>query len=426
MNELKIEYLKTSELTPYERNARKHADADLETIIASIEKFGFDDPIGIWSEKNIIVEGHGRLIAAKRLGMKEVPCIRLDHLTDEERKAYALAHNKTAEMSEWDFDLLDAELRELGGAGFDMEAFGFEAGDTEDMDAEEDEFEPEIPEEPRTKTGDMYQLGAHRLICGDSTDPEVIQRLIGNLPADLLITDPPYNVAYEGKTKDRLTIQNDRFNSADAFRDFLRKAFEAASTGMRAGAAFYIWYASSEGYNFIGAAQDIGWKIRQQLIWVKNVMVLGRQDYHWQHEPCLYGWKDGAAHYFVDDRTQVTVYEDRPDIKNMKKQELQEMLENILDGGGFSTVIREDKPAASELHPTMKPIKLIARLVRNSSRKGECVLDVFGGSGSTMIACEQLGRINRTVELDPRYCDVIVDRWEKFTGQKAELITDDE
>jgi site-specific DNA-methyltransferase (adenine-specific) len=154
-------------------------------------------------------------------------------------------------------------------------------------------------------------------------------------------------------------------------------------------------------------------------------MVLGRQDYHWQHEPCLYGWKDGAAHYFVDDRTQVTVYEDRPDIKNMKKQDLQEMLENILDGGGFSTIIREDKPAASELHPTMKPIKLIARLVRNSSRKGECVLDVFGGSGSTMIACEQLGRINRTVELDPRYCDVIVDRWEKLTGKKAELLTDE-
>ncbi len=420
MNNLKIEYLKTKDLTPYEKNARKHADEDLQTIMESIQKFGFDDPIGIWSDKNIIVEGHGRLIAAKRLGIKEVPCIRLDHLTDEERRAYALAHNKTAEMSEWDFELLDAEIRELGGAGFDMQAFGFEAGDTEDMDAEEDDFEPEIPEEPKTQHGDLYQLGQHRLICGDSTDPETIARLMDHKKADLLITDPPYNVAYEGKTADRLTIQNDRFQDGDTFRGFLKKAFEATNKNMKPGAAFYIWYASSEGYNFIGAANDIGWQIRQQLIWVKSVMVLGRQDYHWQHEPCLYGWKEGAGHYFVDDRTQVTIYEDpRPDIKNMKKEEMRELLEKYMNGDMPSTIIREDKPSRSELHPTMKPIKLIARLIRNSSRKGETVLDVFGGSGSTMIACEQLGRINRTVELDPRYCDVIIQRWEKATGQKA-------
>lgn len=435
MNNLKIEYLKTKDLTPYEKNARKHADADLQTIMESIQKFGFDDPVGIWSDKNIIVEGHGRVIAAKRLGIKEVPCIRLDHLTDEERRAYALAHNKTAEMSEWDFEQLDAEIRELGGAGFDMQAFGFEIGDTEDMDAEEDEFDPEVPKTTNIKVGDLFQLGNHRLICGDSTDPEVVARVMDHRKADLLVTDPPYNVALgqNGGHKmrpsvakqlhrrtDGLTIDNDSWENEQDFINFLIKAFTAANENLKPGGAFYIWYADTQALNFRLAAKGAGWQVRENLIWVKSLFALGRQDYQWQHEPCLYGWKDGASHYFVDDRTISTVYEDRPDFNSMKKEELKNMLVQIFEGGGIpTTVIHEVKPVRSELHPTMKPIKLIARLIRNSSRKGETVLDVFGGSGSTMIACEQLGRINRTVELDPYYCDVIIQRWEKATGQKA-------
>lgn len=436
-NNLKIEYLRTGSLTPYEKNARKHTDEDLETIIQSIEQFGFDDPIGIWSEKNIVVEGHGRLIAAKRLGIKEVPCIRLDHLSDEERKAYALAHNKTAEMSDWDFDLLEEELRALGGSGYDMTAFGFEIGDTEDMDAEEDDYEPEIPEQPRTKLGDIYKLGEHRLICGDSTKPETLGDLMEGKLASLMITDPPYNVSLgmsNGKAlskeeakilhrrTDGLIIQNDEWKNEAEFIDFLTAAFSTSLQFLKAGGVYYIWFASYQSLNFRIAAQRSGLTIRQELIWVKSIFSFGRQDYQWQHEPCLYGWKDGAGHYFVDDRTISTIFEEKPDLKNMKRQELQELLEKFYDGTVPTTVIREDKPTSSKLHPTMKPIRLISRQIRNSSKKGELVLDIFGGSGSTLIAAEQLGRKCNIVELDPKFCDVIIDRFERFTGKEAEKI----
>ena len=206
------------------------------------------------------------------------------------------------------------------------------------------------------------------------------------------------------------------------FKAFLRDAFKAADNVMKDGAAFYIWHADSEGLTFRSACQEIGWTIRQCLVWVKNIMVLGRQDYQWMHEPCLYGWKDGAGHYFTEDRTQTTVYEDRPDFKNMKKEEMRDLLELIYNGNEMTTVLREKKPAASTLHPTMKPVKLIGRLIHNSSRPEENVLDIFGGSGSTMIACEQLGRNCYMMELDPRYVDVIIERWEQFTGRTAEKI----
>ena len=279
--------------------------------------------------------------------------------------------------------------------------------------------------------------GGHYLICGDSTKEETIKKVLGGQQADLLVTDPPYNVALgkdmtpeEAKIRRRRTdgkiVPNDYFKDEADFLNFLINAFKAANAGMKPGAAFYIWHADSEEFNFRKACREIGWKIRQGLIWNKNTIILGRQDYQWKHEPCLYGWKDGAAHYFVDDRTQATVLEDKGlDIDHMKKEEMKALLHELLEEKISTTVIEENKPARSEEHPTMKPLKLLARQIKNSSRPGENVLDIFGGSGSTLIACEQLGRHCFMVELDPRYCDVIIKRWEDFTGQQAEKINDE-
>lgn len=236
----------------------------------------------------------------------------------------------------------------------------------------------------------------------------------------MLLTDPPYNVAYEGGTKDKLTILNDNMEDT-AFRAFLSDAFKSADEAMKPGAAFYIWHADSEGFNFRFAIRNTEWKLRQCLVWVKNSLVLGRQDYQWKHEPCLYGWKEGT-HYFTADRTQATVIDDKIDFKKLKKEEMLELLQNIFSDKLPTTVIYEDKPLRNDIHPTMKPIKLMARLVKNSTEPRQSVLDIFGGSGSTLMACEQLDRICFTMELDPRYVDCIIDRWEQFTGQTAELI----
>lgn len=425
MENLKIEYLEIGQLQPYERNAKKHDVDDVQAICRSIEQFGFSDPIGIWGKENTIVEGHGRLEAAKRLGLEKVPVIRLDHMTDEQRRAYALAHNKTAELSGWLDEVLKEEIESL--QDFNMEDFGFDFGEVvlDKAEIEEDDFEIEeaLPEEPKAKLGDIYQLGNHRLICGDSTSSETIALLMDGARADLLVTDPPYNVAYEGKTKDALTIKNDSMDDR-SFRNFLIDAFRAADSAMRPGAAFYIWHADSEGFNFRTACREIGWPVKQCLIWNKNTMVMGRQDYQWKHEPCLYGWKEGASHYFVDDRRNTTVIEDAKslDIKKMKKEEMQKLLEDIFADRISTTIINEAKPAASRIHPTMKPLKLIARNVKNSSKAGWNVLDIFGGSGSTLMVCEQIGRKCYTCELDPRYIDAIIERWETYTGKKAELI----
>lgn len=385
---LQIQYVNINSISPYERNARAHGKDDVKAIKKSIEEFGFNDPIGVWN--NQIVEGHGRLLAAKELGMEQVPIIRLDELTDEQRKAYALAHNKTAELSDWDFDMLAAELQDLND--IDMSAFGFDIDKFVEEQSEivEDEA-PEPPKEPKSKVGEVWALGAHRVMCGDATKPENIEKLLGGVQADLYLTDPPYNVDYTGKTKDALKIENDK-KSNDDFRQFLQDSFLAAKQNMKAGAAFYIWHADSEGYNFRGACFDIGWKVRECLVWVKNTLVLGRQDYQWQHEPCLYGWNEGS-HSWYSDRKQ-------------------------------TTVLKFDKPARNGEHPTMKPVALFDYLIKNSSKAGDIVLDSFGGSGTTIMACEQNGRRGYCMELDPRYVDVIINRWEQFTGQKATKIDD--
>ena len=379
-------------LNPYENNAKLHPKEQIDQIVRSMEEFGNNDPIAI-DENNVIIEGHGRLLALKQMGEKEVPVIRLKHLTDEQKRAYILAHNQLTLNTGFDEDILAAELESI--VGIDMADFGFDL-DVVDVveeltDVEEDsDFDVTPPKEPKSKPGDLYQLGNHRLLCGDSTSLDDVAKLMGGEQADMLLTDPPYNVAYEGATEDKLTIQNDDMEDED-FRQFLRDVYASADSAMKPGASFYIWHADSEGYNFRGAAHDVGWTIRQCLIWNKNTLVLGRQDYHWKHEPCLYGWKDGASHNWYGNRKQTTVMD-------------------------------FDKPTRNGEHPTMKPVPLFAYQMEMSSKKGDNVLDLFGGSGTTMIAAEQLGRNAYLMELDPRYVDVIVNRWEELTGHKAQLV----
>lgn len=428
---MKIIEKRLDQIVPYENNPRHNDDA-VEYVANSIREFGWKQPIVI-DRDGVIVAGHTRYKAAMRLGITTAPCVVADDLTEEQVKAYRLADNKVAERATWDFEALEAEL---DGIELDMSEFGFEI-EPEEQETSDDDYEVEVPEEPQAQRGNIYQLGNHRLMCGDATSAADMQKLMAGAQADLLLTDPPYNVALgqnhghtlrpsEARALHRRTdgkvIENDAWEDDEDFIEFLVKAFQAAESTMKPGAAFYIWYASNQSLNFLIAAQRTGLQVRQHLIWVKSIFTFGRQDYQWQHEPCLYGWKDGAAHYFIQDRTQATVFDDQPDLNKMKKEEMRELLEKIFDTGELTTVLREKKPTASVLHPTMKPVPLIGRLIHNSSRQEENVLDPFGGSGSTLIACEQLNRRCYMMELDPRYVDVIVDRWEKFTGRTAELL----
>lgn len=421
-----IVYKKLTELIPYEKNPRRN-DKAVKYVAESIKQFGFQQPIVI-DKDNIIVAGHTRYKASKKLGLKTVPCLVADDLTEQQIKAYRLADNKVAEKAEWDFELLDQELADL--FDFDMMSLGFE--DDEENDAEpevmEDGFEPVIPKTPKAKAGDIYQLGNHRLMCGDSTkDEDVIQLMNGKL-ADLVVTDPPYNVDYGSKAEainkygynfsDR-HIEND-YMPQEQFISFLDNAFRNLSESLKPGGAFYIWHASITIYEFETALRLNNLKSRQQLIWNKNSIVLGRQDYQWKHEPCLYGWKEGAAHYFVDDRKQTTVIEDKGiEINKLSKDEMKQLLKQIFSDKTSTTIINEDKPHNSVEHPTMKPLKLLERHVKNSSKPNELVLDLFGGSGSTMMTCEQLNRTCYMMEFDPKYVDVIIQRWENFTEKKA-------
>lgn len=366
----------------------------------------------------VVIGGNMRFRVCKDLGFTEMPCKVIPEGTPVEKlKAYSVKDN--VNYGEWDWSMLANEwdISELQGWGMDIPEFEIET-----EDAKEDDFNVEeaIPEIPITQLGDIYILGDHRLVCGDSIQESTLQILMGDRQADLIITDPPYNVDYEGS--DGKKIENDKM-SDENFKRFLTAAFSAANSALKQGGAFYIWHADSEGFNFRAAAADTGWKIRQCLIWNKNSLVMGRQDYQWKHEPCLYGWKAGAAHFFINDRSQTTIIEDKIEINKLSKAELQAMLRDILEGTLATTIIAENKPHKNGEHPTMKPIKLLARLMKNSSKRGEIVLDTFGGSGSTMITAEQLGRKCRMVELDPIYCDVIVKRWQDFTGKVATRIT---
>lgn len=403
-------------LKPYANNPRIN-DKAVNAVAASIKEFGFRNPIVV--DKNyVIIAGHTRLKASKKLKLKSVPVIIADDLTEEQATALRLADNKTAELAEWDYGMLQTELESI--FDIEMDQFGFELPTDTEPEAKEDDYDVDLGlrAEPRIKPGEIWQLGRHRLMCGDSTDPTAVETLMDGEQADMLLTDPPYNVNYEGS--DGKKIENDNMSDS-SFKQFLIDAFKNATNSMKPGAAFYIYHADSEGYNFRSACRAVGWKVRQCLIWVKNSLVLGRQDYQWQHEPLLYGWKDGKAHYFIDDRSQTTVIEDaaRPDFKKLKKDELVAMLEDIYSDRTSTSVIHENKPAKNDDHPTMKPIKLLARQVKNSSQQGDLILDLFGGSGSTLITCEQLNRRCNMMEFDPKYAEVIIDRYEMLTGDKA-------
>lgn len=382
--------------------------------------------------KNIIIGGNMRYQALKDLGyttaiVKILPA----DFTPEKLRAIVIKDNSG--FGEWDWDALadEWEAAQLIDWGLDVPDLGNVKAEEE---AEEDDYNPsdDIEKPAKSREGDIYALGRHRLICGDSTDPQIIDILCGSTVVDLYLTDPPYNVDYASKNKalnaaekgNRIQkeIANDRMADGQ-FREFLNKALNAADRHLKPGGVFYIWHAGTEGFNFISAVRDTGWEFKQVLIWNKNNMVLGRQDYQWKHEPCLYGWKPGAGHYFIDSRSQLTVYQNEAgefDPDKMTKAELVDLVKKI--GQLPTDLIDEDKPLRSADHPTMKPLKLMGRCVKNSTRPGEVVLDSFGGSGSTLMACEQLGRVCFTVELDPHYVDVIIKRWEEYTQEEAQYI----
>lgn len=416
---MEIETIRIEDLLPDPANARKHDEANLMAIQGSLKEFGQRKPIVI-TQDNVIAAGNGTVEAAKRLSWTEIQAVRVPADWDADRiKAFALADNRTAELATWDTEVLNSQLRELTDAGVDVSEFGFVTPDTPILDIEtfEDEV-PELPEDPETREGDIWQLGSHRLVCGDATKADVISAALAGEQADCIFTDPPYNVAYQGGTKDKLTIQNDDMGD-EGFYQFLLDSFKAMITNTKEGGPIYVCHADGSGNAFRNAIIDAGWLHKQVLIWVKDSLVLSRQDYNWQHEPILYGWKPGAAHAWYGPFTNTTVLDDAKDLSSKTKAELLEILE-----AGFeaSTVVREKRPRRNDIHPTMKPIGLVARLLKNSMVKGQLVLDSFGGSGSTLIAAEQLGLRAGLVELDPRYCDATIQRWENLTGQKAERI----
>ena len=385
---MQITMMNISDIHPYERTPRNN-DAAVDAVAKSIKEFGWRAPIVV-DKDMVIVAGHTRLKAAIKLGLTEVPVHVAKDLTPEQIQAYRIADNKTGEIAEWNYELLPFELKDLQAADFDLSLLGFDTSELEkllaDVNGEVAEGEteadavPDVPEEADSQPGKVYQLGEHRLMCGDSTSLEDTAKLMAGEKAVLYLTDPPYNVALEGSTG--LTIANDNMPS-DEFRKFLDGAFTAAASVLAEGTSFYIFHSDSESANFRLAAQQAGLEVHETLYWVKNALVLGRFDYQYITESCLYGWTPGAAHRWFNDRCQ-------------------------------TNALHFDKPKCNSVHPSMKPVEMLVYLIRNSSSREDIVLDNFGGSGSTLIACEQTGRRCRTMELDPKYCDVIRRRWAEF------------
>lgn len=416
--EIKKELL--SNIIPYINNAKLHPQSQIDKIKSSILEFGFNDPIAI-DENNILVEGHGRYIAAQQLGMKEIPTIKLSHLNEVQKKQYILAHNKLTLETGFDIEILKLELQAILEFKGDLSLTGFELSEIEEFNIEDMKIESElgkledenIPDvesivKPFTKKGDLWILGKHRLLCGDSTKQEDMTNLLLEKQVDLVITDPPYNVNYEGGTG--LKIENDNMSDAD-FYNFILKAYENMFSAMKKGAPIYIFHADAV-IEFRSAFKKVGFKFSQLLVWIKNGFVMGRQDYHWQHEPIIYGWKEGEAHKWYGERDKSSVIEfQEKKLNQMNKEELINLVKDKYLNKFNPTTIREDKSILNGDHPTMKPIKLISRLILNSSRQGDIVLDSFGGSGSTLIACEKTKRINYSIELDMKYADVIVKRY---------------
>lgn len=395
----------TEKLIPYARNSRTHNEEQIAQIVASIKEFGFTNPILI-GDDDVIIAGHGRLMAAQRLGMTEVPVIRLPHLSETQRRALVIADNKIALNAGWDEEMLHLEMEELSELDFDLNLLGFNPDELDEIqlfgtekssgNTDDDEV-PEAPEEAITKHGDIWQLGRHRLICGDTTMIDDVKKLMQDEMADMIFTDPPYNVNYGSTLKDSINyhagslsgrkIMND--NLGDGFAQFLTDSL--SNMIMYCKGAAYVCMSSSELHTLYNSFIAAGGKWSTFIIWAKNTFTLGRSDYQRQYEPILYGWVKNKDHYWCGDRNQPDVWE-------------------------------YNKPIKNDLHPTMKPVELVERAINNSSKIGNIVLDGFAGSGSTLIACEKTGRSARLIELDPKFCDVIVKRWEEYTGNKAQLV----
>lgn len=447
---MELRNIKLSELKPAAYNPRvplKPGDPEYEALALSIERNGYIEPIVVNSDLTII-SGHQRRTVMMDLGRTEAEVIVVDIQDPEREKAANIALNKIT--GRWDEKALYDLLIDLEQAGADLAETGFSTDDLSDLftnidintEANDDGYDAARAAKekaeagpPRTKYGDIWQLGEHRLMCGDAADFNDVGLLMAGAEADLIITDPPYNVDYEAKDKSlesaykRNTtrkvneIIGDRMDD-DEFYNFLFRVFSNFCDIAKAGAAVYVFPADIEGLTFRQAFDASGFTLKQVLIWEKNQFVIGRQDYHWRHEPILYGWKEGAAHYFIDDRHQDTVIiEEDIDFSAMKKQDLVAYIEKIRsDLAARTSVQYEKKPAKSDMHPTMKPVALVGRFIQNSSRHRENVVDLFGGSGTTLIAAEQLHRVAYIMELNPIYCDVIIDRWEEYTGRKARQV----
>jgi DNA modification methylase len=371
-------------IKPNPKNPRTIKDDKFKKLVKSLIDFPQmleKRPLVCFTDKDgkyVVLGGNMRLKAAKDIGIKALPILLADDWTEEQKAEFLIKDN--VGFGDWDWEELNADwdTEQLEEWGLDLPDFGVE----EELEAEEDDFDEAPPEKPISVLGDLYEIGEHRLLCGDSTQTDTFEKLMKGELADMAVTDPPYNVAYEGKTKDALTIENDSMGNDDFYK-FLYGFYSALTTAVKKGGAIYVWHAPSEIINFGKAMVDAGWLLKQQLIWVKNTMVMGRQDYQWKHEPCLYGWLAGDSHKWYSDRKQ-------------------------------TTVIEWDKPMRNGEHPTMKPIGLFAYQIQNSSKQGDVIIDAFGGSGTTMVACEQTKRKARVIEYDPKYCDVIVRRMLKL------------
>lgn len=372
--------VKISEVKANPNNPRIIKDDKFAKLVKSVQDFPemLDIRPIVVNADMVVLGGNMRFKACKEAGIKEIPIIVAENLTEEQQKEFIIKDNVSG--GEWDWDMLanEWEVEQLDAWGLDI-PINLEV----ELEAEEDDFEvPDGGIETDIVLGDLFEIGEHRLLCGDSTQTDTFQKLMQGEMADMVVTDPPYNVAYEGGTKEKLTIQNDSMGNDDFYK-FLYDFYSALTTAVKKGGAIYVWHASSEVINFAKAMVDAGWLLKQQLIWVKNSMVMGRQDYQWKHEPCLYGWLKGDSHKWYSDRKQ-------------------------------TTVIEWDKPSRNGEHPTMKPIGLFSYQIENSSKQGDIVLDAFGGSGTTMVACEQIKRKARIIEFDPKYCQVIIDRMKKL------------
>jgi len=407
-----MEIRKISEVKLNPNNPRLIKDDKFKKLVQSIKDFPEMlniRPIVV-NQDMIILGGNMRYKACREAGLKEIPVIITD-LTEDQQREFLIKDNTSG--GEWDWEVLKNEwdLELLDEWGLDIPSF--ENENIIEAEPEEDDFD--IPNEIQTDIvlGDLFEIGEHRLLCGSSTEMDTWEKVMNGSLADMVMTDPPYNVAYVGKTKESLTIDNDNMSNSE-FYQFLYDFYTALGSYTKKGGAWYVWHADSEGANFRQAMKDAGIMVKQCLIWVKNAMVMGRQDYQWKHEPCLYGWKEGAAHYFTNERTHTTVIEDKIDIRKLTKEQMKNMLTEIMSDKNKTTIINCDKPFRNAEHPTMKPILLLAPLIKNSSKENELVADGFLGSGSTMVAAHQLKRKCYGMELDPKYCQVIIDRMKKL------------